>query len=102
MRKTLENGPMWSSPLNTHGWLCRRRHTFEVEALDDEEAYSEIIVWTFDAIGQRAPVLTKTGGLEGDTEESVMHSPGREMIQIAIARFELKRLLENGPMRSSH
>ncbi len=68
-------------------------HTFEVRALDDEEAYSEIIVWTFNYDRPNVPpVLTKTGGLEGDTEESsntfswTGNDPDGE-----VARFELRK-----------
>jgi len=46
-------------------------HTFEVRALDNEGAYSEIIAWTFNYDPPNVPpAVTKTGGLEGETEES--------------------------------
>ena len=46
-------------------------HTFEVRALDNEGAYSEIIGWTFTYDPPNVPpAVTKTGGLEGETEES--------------------------------
>jgi len=58
---------------NEYTWngYSEGEHTFEVRALDDEGAYSEIIVWTFNYDPpNEPPVVTKTGGAEGETENT--------------------------------
>ncbi len=46
-------------------------HIFEVRAQDNEGAYSEIIVWSFNYDPPNVPpAVTKIGGHEGETEES--------------------------------
>ncbi|HNS76818.1 MAG TPA: Two component regulator three Y domain protein, partial [Mesotoga prima] len=65
----------WESNGNETGYTWSEysegEHTFEVRALDNEGAYSEIIVWTFNYDPPNVPpAVTKIGGHEGETEES--------------------------------